>query len=181
MSGIHEEILTKIVGALQVCLIDGIDPTDAARAGVVMTGPLQGDPDPDIARISITVHENDPDQLLGGAGLSRPWQDEPISVEIGSGRAITTWSRKFVVKARCLLEGSHEDLEQARAIASTLRSRIEKCLSAIDFAGVETDDEEVTYGIVSFARRGETLQSGGPPDAYDFHIKFKFDLWTTEK
>ena len=166
---------------MQTALIDDIDPADNVRAGVVMAGPLQGNPDPDIARISVTVSENDPDQLLGGAGFSRPWQDEPISVEIGSGHAITTWSRKFSVKARALLEGSREDLETGRQIASTLRSRIEKCLSAIDFSDVMTDDEEVTYGIVSFARRGETLQSGGPPDAYDFHIKFKFDLWTTEK
>ena len=144
-----------------------------------MAGPLQGDPDPDVARISVTVHENDPDQLTG-TFPARAWQDEPLSVEIGSGKAITTWSRKFTVKARCLLESTQEDLETSRQIASTVRLRIEKCLSAIDFADVETDDEEVTYGIASYARRGETLQSGGP-GAYDFHVKFKFDLWTTEK
>ena len=96
-----------------------------AIAGVVMAGPLQGNPDPDVARISVTVHENDPDQMTGAAP-ARMWQDEPLSVEIGSGRAITTWSRKFTVKARCLLEGTREDLDTARQIASTVRSRIEK-------------------------------------------------------
>ena len=57
--------------SLQTALIDDIDPADNVRAGVVMAGPLQGNPIPDIARISVTVSENDPDQLLGGAGLSR--------------------------------------------------------------------------------------------------------------
>jgi hypothetical protein len=181
MSGIHQVIIDKLTASLQADLIDSIPLDDVARAGVVVNGPLQGNPDPDVARISITVHENDPDAENAGSGLSNLWEDEPVELEMGSGEIMTTWSRKFSVKARCLLEGSREDLTQARQIASTVRSRIEKCLKQIDFAGVETSDEYVSMGIVSERRKGSTLQSGGPPDAYDFHIKIKFDIWTTER
>lgn len=182
MSGIHQVIMDRIQYELNRDLIETIPLGDTARCGIVICGPLQGDPDPDVARISITIFENDPDISLGGGmGAAKIWDDEPIAMEIGSGHAITTWSRKFVVKARLLLEGTHEDLDAARQITSIVRSRIEKSLAAIDFTGVETSDEYASTGIVSYMRRGETLQSGGPPDAYDFHIKFKFDVWTTEK
>ncbi len=189
---IHSVIIAKIVEELNAALItaamDIADPEDPektipdpAKAGFVGPGPLQGDPDPDVARISVTVHENDPDALIGGGiGSKKIWDDEPIDEEMGSGKIVTTWSRKFTVKARCLLEGTHENLDTARKIASTVRSRIEKCLREISFSGVATEDEYVSQGINTFNRRGETIQSGGPPDAYDFHIKFMFELWTTE-
>jgi hypothetical protein len=181
MSGIHQVVMDKLVAELQRVMIDDLIEDDPTRAGKIMLGPLQGNPDPDVARISITVHENDPDYIVGGSGPAKIWDDEPIEQEMGAGHITTTWSRKFSVKARCLLESSREELVPARVIASVVRSRIEKCIREIDFAGVETSDEYVSMGAVSENRRGETLQSGGPPDAYDFHIKIKFEIWTTEK
>jgi hypothetical protein len=60
-----------------------------------------------------------------------------------------------------------------------VRSRIEKSLIKIDFGQITADDGEiVTRGITSDMIRGETLQSGGPPDAYDIHIKIRFEILT---
>lgn len=178
---IHDLILHKVQEELQRTCIDELWPEDKTRAGVVMIGPLQGNPDPDVARISITVHENDPDRAMGGVARTRIWQDEIISIEMGNGRGVATWSRKFSVKARCLLESTREEIVEARDISSTLRSRIEETLRNIDFNGVGTDAEYVSQGVMSFLMKSETLQSGGPPDAFDFHTKVKFEIWTTER
>jgi len=178
---IHDAVLHKIYTCLQKSCIDDLLITDPTRAGVIMIGPLQGNPDPDVARISITIHENDPDRSMGGVARTRIWQDEVINMEMGDGHGCATWSRKFSVKARCLLESSREEIAAARDISSTVRSRIEKTLRDIDFAGVETAAEYVSQGIMTYLLKSETLQSGGPPDAFDFHSKIKFEIWTTEK
>jgi hypothetical protein len=147
-------------------LIPGNTPDDAV-AGAVKQGPLQGSPDPDIARISVELYENDPE---GG------WDDTVMMIEIGG---CITWRRRFTIQARCLLEGSREDLANAKRIGSTVRSRIEKTLLGIRFGSVVTDDGEiVTRGVASDQIRGNTFLSGGPPDAYDIHIKIRFEILT---
>jgi hypothetical protein len=179
MSGIHDEILKKVRDELELALITNIDPADLARAGVVKLGDLQGEPDPDVARISVTLHENDPDNFITGVptGLKGDWTDETYDIEIGKA---VTWKRRFTVKARCLLEATQEGLSDARNIAATVRMRIEHALPAISFSGVTADGEYVARPIISEEMKGEMQQSGGPPNAYDYFIKFRFDVLTTK-
>jgi hypothetical protein len=176
---IHDAILTTIRDALQAALIDDIPSDDQARAGVVFLGPLQGEPDPESARISVTLHENDPDIVYkpGSTGMTDSWQDEVAEIECG---AAITWKRRFSVKARCLLESSGENLASARTIASTLRSRIETALLGIPFNDIQAEGGEyVAKRILSDAIQGEMIQAGGPPDAYDYYIKVRFQVETT--
>jgi hypothetical protein len=169
-------ILTRLQDELQRVMIAEIQASDPTRAGVIKLGPLQGDPDPDIARISVTLHENNPDtDIDADPGRQDRWEDEVEEVEIGGG---LTWSRKFTVNARCLLEGTKEDLTQARNIASTVRSRIERTLLRTRFSGLSDGVETVVRGVFSESLHGETRQFGGPPDAYDFQIKIRFDVLT---
>ena len=187
MSGIHDLILLRLKSALQKALIDDLVPVadihgvtpapDPSMAGIVSIGPIQGDPTPDEARISVTIHENDPDNMVSGAvtGLKGDWQDVIDEIEIGGA---ATYVRRFSIKARCLLVNSNEVLDAARTIASTLRERIEKTLLNLSFSGVSNADEYVSRNILSDEFAGEMLQAGGP-DAYDYHIKIRFSLLTT--
>ncbi len=176
---IHDAILNYVRDELQDALIDAIPTDDPARAGVVTLGPLQGDPDPDQARISVTLHENDPDAITGATGvsaLSGSWDDEVAEIECGGSE---TWNRRFTVKARCLLVNTGEDKDAARQIAATVRHRIEKTLQNLSFSGVEDDGEYVSRGAVATSIKGEMIQSGGPPDSFDYHIKIRFEIQTT--
>ena len=183
---IHKAVMDYVKTRLERDLIervlssDGNPADDDTAAGVVKLGPLQGDPDPDVARISVEVYENDPDQEIKGSGISagdRLWKDEIEEVEIGGG---ITWKRRFTVKVRVLLESTREDLENARRVASTVRSRVEKSVMSMRFAGVESEGETVVMGPFSEDLISEMLQAGGPPDAYDFFIKLKFEVLTTQ-
>jgi len=178
---IHAEIIQAVVSGLNTALITQIDPTDPALAGVVTTGPLQGNPDPDVARISVTVHENDPDAVYGSpSGSGGSWNDVIEETECGGG---ITWRRRFTVKARCLLVNTAEDLSATRSIASTLRHRIESALLGMSFSAVSDAQtgEYVSRGIFGDALSGEMVQAGGPPDAYDYHIKVKFEVFTSRR
>ena len=178
--GIHDAVLDYVESELQDALIDNIPEDDAARAGVVTQGPLQGNPDPDQARISITLHENDPDVIQGASGVSAltgGWNDDIVEVECGGS---VTWDRAFTIKGRCLLVNTQEDKNATRDIASTVRSRIEEALLGLSFAGVVSGDEYVSRGVISKDIVGEMVQAGGPPDAYDYFIKVRFKLQTTK-
>ena len=175
---IHDSILNTVKDALEQAMITDVGSGDSAVVGIIKLGDLQGEPDPDTARISMRLYENDPDRFISGAvtGLKDDWSDEVVEVEIGGA---TTWRRKFTIKARCLLESTKEGLTDTREIASTVRSRLEHALPYISFSTVEYDGEYVARGIVSDTLRGEMIQSGGPPDSYDYFIKFRFDVLTT--
>lgn len=176
---IHNDIIDTLVAALQEAMIDNIAQGDVARAGIVQAGPLQGDPDPETARISVTVHENDPDAIYkpGTFAMSGEWGDEVAELECG-GTVI--WKRRFSVKARCLLSLTQESATEAREIASTVRSRIEACILGTSFRDILTDNGEfVSKGVISSEIKGETVQAGGPPDAFDFHVKIRFQVETT--
>jgi hypothetical protein len=175
---IHEVIIQHTVNLLTQRLITDIAEDDPARAGVVKKGELQGDPDPDAARISVTIHENDPDSIIGGgiSSISDSWEDEIVETEVGGG---ATWSRRFTVKARCLFDRTGEALQPAREIAATLRHRIEKTLLGDPYSALVSDGEYVSRGPVSEDFHAEMVQSGGPPDSYDYHIKVRFDVWTS--
>jgi hypothetical protein len=177
MNGIHDVILEYTRDALEVALITNIAADDVARAGVVLIGPIQDEPAPDTARISITLHENDPDRLLSGAvtGMTDDWSDEVEEIEIGGA---VTHVRRFTLKARCLLVNTREDLNGARNIASTVRERCEGTLLSLPFTNVVSDKEYVARGILSEEFSGEMLQAGGP-EAYDYHIKVRFSVLTT--
>jgi hypothetical protein len=178
--GIHEAILDAVQAALQKALIDDIPADDTAKAGVIKIGPLQGDPDPDTARISVELYDNDPDQTIRGSGTGaapESWDDTIYEIECGGG---VTWKRRFTVKARCLLEQTQEDLEGSRAVASTVRSRIERALLALSLSGVSSGSEYVSRGVFSWSLRSEMVQSGGPPNAYDYLIKVRFEVLTSE-
>jgi hypothetical protein len=175
---IHYLVLEKIREELQTALIDNVDDEDT-RAGIVMVGPLQGDPDPDEARIAVQIFENDPDAFYGieGSALDGAWNDEVHEVEIGQAN---TWIRRFSIKARCLLDLTGEDKDTARQTASTVRTRIEHLLPRINFGAISSDGEYVSRRIVSEEIKSEMIQGGGPPDAYDFSIKIRFSIKTTE-
>lgn len=182
---IHKAVMDYVKARLERDLIltvssDGNSGNDDTVAGVVKLGPLQGEPDPDVARISVEVYENDPDQEIKGSGISagdRVWKDTIEEVEIGG---CITWKRRFTIKVRVLLESTREDLENARRIASTVRSRVEKSVMGMRFTGVESEGETVAMGPFSEDLVSEMLQAGGPPDAYDFFIKLKFEVLTTQ-
>ncbi len=187
MSGIHDLVLLHVQAALQQSMITDLVPVkdeegnlpapDVTIAGVISIGPIQGDPTPDDARISVTIHENDPDAMISGAvsGLKGDWADVVDEIEIGG---TVTYKRRFSVKARCLLVNTAENLTQARSIASTVRERIEKTLLNLSFSGVSSSDEFVSGSILTDEFAGEMLQAGGP-DAYDYQIKIRFSLLTT--
>lgn len=174
---INEIIVDKVIAALQKGLIDDIPADDPTRAGIVMRGPLQGDPDPDQARISVTVHENDPDSFYSGAvtSMSGAWEDKIAEVYVGGG---CTWDRRFSVKARCLTVNTGEGLIQARRIASALRQRIEQILLNIDWTDTGEGSEWVSRPVEYETMRSEALQGGGPPDSYDYLVKVRFDVQT---
>jgi hypothetical protein len=176
---IHDEILNHLQVSLQDIMVDDLALDDDTRAGVVIMGPTQGEPEPDTARISITLHENDPDGFYGKAGastLSSGWEDEIVEVECGGS---VTWRRRFTIKAYCLFIDSGEDLANARRIASTTRSRLELAVLQTSFQGVHTDDEFVSKGPVAEGMQAEMVQAGGPPDSYGYHIKIRFEIETT--
>lgn len=178
MSGIHSAIMNRVKDELTRMMITEIDENDVARVGAISLGPLNGEPDPDVARISVTIHENDPDQFVSGAPSEAKshWMDEVDTIEIGSA---TTWKRRFTVKARCLLESTKETLEAARNVASTVRTRLERALPKISFSSILESDEIVVRRIVTSEMVSEMIQSGGPPDSYDFLIKVRLDVLTT--
>lgn len=170
IEGIVNVVVEHIQAVLELALLTNIDDSDTSKAGVVKIGPLQGDPDPDTARISVEVHHNDPEDLDG------MWRDVVEIVEIGG---VVTWVRRFTVKIRCLLETSREELDEARAIAAVIRDRAELALLKELCIGVATDDEYVSRGPMATSLKSDMLQGGGPPDAFDYHIKIYFDVYTT--
>jgi len=178
MSGIHDALLEHTRDALIATLQTNIDEADPTRAGVVQIGPIQQDPTPDDARVSVTLHENDPDRLIKGSvtGMTDDWSDEIDMIEIGGA---VTHIRRFTLKARCLLVNTQEDLDAARSIASTVRGRCETTLLNLQFVGITSGDEYVSRGILSDEFTGEMLQAGGP-EAYDYYIKVRFSVLTTQ-
>lgn len=173
-------IMEYLKDTLEDALINDVAESDTSRATLVMVGPLQGDPDPDTARIYVTIHENDPNDVIGdGANAStlKAYADEVEEIEIGGA---VTWKRNFTIRARCLLVDTQETLDQARQIASKVRRRIERAVITASFSGV-TDEygAYVSRGPISWDIEGETLQAGGP-ESYDFHITVHFSLLTTE-
>lgn len=168
--GIVNVIVEYVQAQLEAALITNIDEDDTSRATVIKIGPLQGEPDPDAARVSVEVHHNDPEDIDG------KWRDKVEIVEIGG---VVTWTRRFTVKIRCLLESTREGLDEARAIAAVIRDRAELALLKDLFEGVATDDEYVSRGPMATSLQSDMLQGGGPPDAFDYHIKIYFDVYTT--
>jgi len=179
MTGIHDAILTHVRAGLQKALIDDLADDDPTKVGVVSIGPIQGDPTPDDARISVMLFENDPDAIIGGAvsSLAGDWSDEVDEIEIGSA---ITHVRRFSVKARCLLVNTAENSDAARSIASTVRERIETTLLHMSFTGVMNDSGYVSRDVLAEDFAGEMLQAGGP-EAYDYQIKVRFSLLTTTR
>jgi hypothetical protein len=173
-------IVLKVIEALQQALINDLPADDPTRAGVVQRGPLQGDPDPDIARISVTVHENDPDEFYTGSvtSIKGSWADEIAELESGEDEGGAIWNRRFTVKARALLVNTGESLASAGEIAQAVKSRIEKALLQIDWSGVRSEGEFLSRPVVATTMRSDAVQGGGP-GSYDYHIKVRFDVQTT--
>lgn len=171
MSFIHKTVMDHLERILTLALITNIGEDDPALAGVVKLGPLQGEPEPDTARVSITIHENDPDDR-------ERWHDRVVMVEIGNQ---ITYARRFTVKGRCLLEDTRESLDVARSIVSTVKNRIEVAILSERWTGVEAEDGEyVARGAMARSVRSHVRQGGGPPDSYDFRVSIQFEIWTTK-
>jgi len=180
LQSIHTEIMDRVQEALDEALINNIPNTSPIKGGVVKQGSLQGDPDPDVARISVTVHENDPDRFFGSDNTSAfgssEWEDEVDHVEIGGA---ITMKRRFTVKSRCLLVNSYESAADAQRVARSVRSRIEATILGIDWTSIQTEEEYVSRGAFAETLKSEMVQAGGPPDAFDFYIKVRFEVLTT--
>lgn len=174
---IHDVIKDRIQSILQAKLIDEIDPADNAIPNLIMQGPLQGQMDPDAARIYVNIFENDPDGVIGDGlnASTKSYFDAIEEVELGGA---VTWRRYFTIRARCLLVNSAESLAVAKQIASKVRSRIEKAMLKGSFGDLSSDGEYVSRGPLNGEIDGETFQSGGP-DSYDFHITIHIQLLTT--
>jgi hypothetical protein len=176
---IHDTILDAVQAQLVLDLITNVDPADNAIPSVVQQGPQQTDPDPADARISITLHENDPDGVYkpSNTNLTDAWVDTVAEIECG---AAITWYRRFTVKGRVLLADTQESLDDTREIASKIRDRIENSLLNMSFAGVVDPEtgEYVGKSVLSPGLQGEMRQAGGP-EAYDYHLKVRFQVETT--
>jgi len=171
VSGIHDAVMNRTQAMLQKALITDIGEDDPALAGVVKVGPLQGEPEPDDARISICIYENDPDDLEGAE-----WQDRVTEVECGG---VVTFERRFTIKGRMLLVDTGEELTVARSIASTVKERIEIALLKEQYVGIASGNEYVARGPLADAIVSNLRQGGGPPDAFDISFKIRFDILTT--
>jgi hypothetical protein len=172
-------LMEHIRDGLQKTLIDNVPAGDPTRAGAVKIGPFQGDPTPEEGRITINIDENDPDRIVKGGvtGMSDDWSDEVDEIECGGAATMT---RRFTIKVRCLFTQTREDETEARRIAYTVRGRIETYLKKLAFISVRTDNEYVARGPLSSELSAEMTQAGGPPDAFDFIIKFHFSVLTTQ-
>jgi hypothetical protein len=170
-------VLDYIEDQLVEELITNIPDVDVAKAGDVRQGHLQDDPD--VLRISIQVFENDPDEFFEGdlTSMKDPWRDEIDEVECGGS---VWWNRRFTIKARCLLANTQENLATSRQIAHTVKARIERTLLSLTFTGIKTSDEQVVRGVAALSMKSEVIQGGGPPDAYDFLLKVRFDIQSTQ-
>ena len=176
---IVDAILEHLRSALQANLIDNVPAGDDTRAGFVKIGPYQGDPTPEEGRITVSIHENDPDGIVnsGVTAMQRDWSDDMDMIEIGGA---ATMARQFTIKARCLLSSTREGEADARRIAFAVRGRIESTLKKLSFSSVRTDDEYVARGALGNELEVEMLQAGGPPDAFDYNIKVHFSVLTTQ-
>jgi hypothetical protein len=178
MSSIQDAILAKLFAELTQKLITDID--DTTKAGVIKIGELQGEPDPDVARISVMLFVNDPDQEIKNSGIGNSpeaWDDTIYETEIGGG---IIWKRRFTVKCRCLFTNTKEDAATSRSIATTLKQRIEQTILGTNFGGISVNGARVSMGAFGDALRSEMVFSGGPPDSFDYHIKTRFQVLTSE-
>jgi len=171
MSGIHDAVMIRTQAMLQAALIDDIDEDDPARAGVVRIGPLQGEPEPDTARISVCIYENDPEDMEGGE-----WLDRISEVECGGA---ATFQRRFTIISRGLFVNTKENLTNARAYMSTLKERIEIAILKEQYIGIVAGNEYVARGPLAMGITSVLRQGGGPPDSYDIFLKIRFEILTT--
>lgn len=166
---IIDAIMTHLQSHLEYELIDNIDLSDASRAGVVKVGPLQGDPDVDVARISAELYYNDPadeDDL----------HDEIIEWEMPR---TAIWARWFTVLWRCLLVDSGEGLMEAKTVATTFEQRLIHALGTVSWTGVEGQNYEQIIGCpLEYIRA--TKSQGGGPNEYDWQGKIQFSVLTSE-
>jgi len=174
---IHDAILEHVRSNFETDLIDNV--SDDAKVHQVILGPVQDDPDVADARLSVTLHENDPDGVYkpGNTNMTNEWVDDVAEIECSGS---ITMYRRFTAMARVLLASTGETLSETRDIASKLRSRMETSLLTMRFTGV-TDAETgefVSKRVFNYALRGEMIQAGGP-EAYDYHIKVRFQVETT--
>lgn len=174
---IHDAILEHVKSNFETDLIDNV--TDNAKVYQVRLGPVQDDPDVSEARLSVTLHENDPDGVYkpGSTNMSDAWVDQVSEIECSGS---VTFVRRFTAKARVLLDTTGEGLSEARDIASKLRTRMEQSLLNMRFSGVTDAEtgEYVSKRVFNHFIYGEMIQGGGP-DAYDYHIKVRFQVETT--
>jgi hypothetical protein len=146
-------------------MITNVDESDPTRAGAVKVGPLQGEPDVDVARISVEIYHNDPEN-------PEEWVDEIVEWEMPRN---PIWARRFTILWRALLVDTREELAEALDIASTLKARIEGTL--FDMSWVVTADDESVVGPMLDDMTSEMIQGGGPGE-HDWSGKVMFDVLT---
>lgn len=162
------EILNHIKDHIQLVMID--QETDPVyRLGVVKRGPLNGEPEPDVARLYATLFSNDPDE-------PKEWRDEVIEQEIPCSQI---WRRCYTCLWGALLEPTQESLEAASDIASYIKAKLEWSISTTKLSGLTmSDGEQVIRGCTDLGETSWMEQLGGPPDSYQFQGKIRFNILT---
>ena len=175
--GITYTILKRTETHLQKVLMDDVAVDDPARPGWVGIGELQGEPlDPDEARISVTLHENDPDDFEERDPRGIEWyshDETDFMQEIGP-----TWTmiRRFTIKVRSLFDTSQESREDARRYNSMVIDKIVHEIMNVDLANIDFNGE---YVSMPYYRIEKEIGQFGGPDAYDFYSKVRWSLKTT--
>jgi hypothetical protein len=175
---IHNAIMHHVKDAIVDQIQDALPDGHPIKPGVVKIGPLLGDPmDPDEARITVMIFENDPDEKDSFQWCDEPASDDYGGLEIGGG---ITWMRRFTIKVDMYLERTREDVDAARRIAGSLKNRLEEVVMGLSFNNVSIEDEYVSRGAFASTIKSTVRQGGGPPDSYQFHIKLRFEVLTTK-
>lgn len=143
--------------ALEHYLMDEVDEDDASRASIVKIGQLQLDPSR--MKISVEVHENDPDDEVH-------WQHNVIEensaadnlkprATIGGTRAY--WNRRFCLLVNIYMRGI--DREEAGEIKGLVMARIEQMLlDHPQLDGIKDDRGEVALNC--YIKRENGILSG---------------------
>lgn len=166
---ITEVILIALRDHLEERLITLVEEGEPARVGVVKIGPLQGEPDVDVARISLEIYANDPEKTDEREDQIVEWEMPMTAI----------WERHFTILWRALLAETGEGLLDAMAIASDLKHGIEEGVRTLSWASLSSGNERaIGCGPETMEHR---IQQGGGPNEYDWTGKLTFTVQTAQQ
>lgn len=183
-TSIHDIVGDYLIERLNEALIINspdpiLTPTDVGY------GNLQDNPAK--RRISVRVHQRDPDQQSDTvtdwtdmpAHMTTEWKEWP-SNEIGTSGE-TFWSRRFVVEILVYLTRSKEDRLDARMVHNYVASAAK---TAIDCVGCVAIDRVDNFGerlLMVKAARYQNVEGGGPPGNFNYRSKIYVSALTEKE